>query len=205
MTIVDPMHTLFLGMIRHETLLIFQDPLFCEDAQRVFGSRVESLCVPYDVPSSLADKFDFSSLTADQWKNFALIYAKPCLWDLLPPESYESICLLCEIVKITVQPALTNSDISRLGCLLKSHHWYFERIYGKFEVSVNYHMALHFPDIIKDFGPPHSFWCFSFERMNGVLSGLPTSNRYIELELFTKFLQDANIESMHASTHSVGK
>ena len=134
--------------------------------------------VTYDVgrlPSSLAEKLDFSSLTADQWKKFALIYAKPCLWDLLPPESYESICLLCEIVKITVQPALANSDISRLHLLLKSHYSYFERVYGKFEVSVNYHMALHFPDIIKDFGPPHSFcWCFSFERMNGVLSGLPT-------------------------------
>ena len=64
-------------------------------------------------------------------------------------------------------------------------------------------MALHFPDIIKDFGPPHSFWCFSFERMNGVLSGLPASNRYIELELFTKFLQDANIESVLTPIHLV--
>ena len=162
--------------------------------------------MPYDIgrlPSSLAEKLESSSLTADQWKNFALIYAKPCLWDLLPPESYESICLLGEIVKIAVQPALTNSDISRLDYLLKSHYWHFERIYGKFEVSVNYHMALQFPDIIKDFGPPHSFWCFSFERMNGVLSGLPTSNRYIELELFTKFLQDANIESVLSPIHLV--
>ena len=119
MTVVDPMHSLFLGMIRHETQLFFQDAfkLFCEEAQSVFASRVKSLRVPYDIgrlPSSLAEKLEFSSLTADQWKNFALIYAKPCLWDLLPPESYESICLLGGIVKIAVQPALTNSDISRL-------------------------------------------------------------------------------------------
>ena len=41
------MHTLFLGMIRHETQLIFQDPLFCGEAQGVFGSRIKNLRVPY--------------------------------------------------------------------------------------------------------------------------------------------------------------
>ena len=56
-------------------------------------------------------------------------------------------------------------------------------------------MALHIPDMIKDFGPPQSFWCFSFERMNGVLSGLP-NNQHIELELFTKFLKDVDIGSV---------
>lgn len=199
MTMVDPMHTVFLGMIRHETELIFQDPLFCKESQRVFSSRMKNLRVPYDVgrlPNSLGEKLEFSTLTADQWKNFALIYAIPCFWELLPPESYESICLLSEIVQIIVQPALTNADISRLDYLIKAHHQCFERNYGRFEVSINYHMALHIPDMIKDFGPPHSFWCFSFERMNGVLSGLPNSNHHIELELLTKFLKDADIESV---------
>ena len=199
MTMVDPMHTVFLGMIRRETELILQDPLFCNESQRVFCNRVKNFRVPYDVgrlPNSLGEKLEFSKLTADQWKNFALIYAIPCLWELLPPESYESIRLLCEIVKIIVQPALTNADISRLDCLIKSHHQCFEKNYGRFEVSVNYHMALHIPDMIKDFGPPHSFWCFSFERMNGVLSGLPNSNHHIEQELFTKFLKDVDIGSV---------
>ena len=74
------------------------------------------MCHSWQIANSLGEKFEFSKLTADQWKNFALIYAKPCLWELLPPESYESIWLLCEIVKIVVQPALTNADISRLDC-----------------------------------------------------------------------------------------
>ena len=154
----------------------------------------------YDVgrlPNSLGEKLEFSKLTADPWKNFALIYAKLCLWELLPPESYESIWLLCEIAKTVVQPALTNADISRLDCLINlTTSVGFERNYGRFEVSINYHMALHIPDMIKDFGPPHSFWCFSFERMNGVLSGLPNSYQHIELELFTKFLKDVDIGSV---------
>jgi len=199
MITIGPMHTVFVGMVRHETELILQDPLFCKESQKVFSSRLKHLRVPYDagrLPSSLGEKLEFSNLTADQWKNFALIYAKLCLWDLLPPDSYESICMLCEIVQIIVQPSLTDADIFWLDDLLKSHHKYFQNIYGRFQITVNYHMALHIVDMIKDFGPPHAFWCFSFERMNGVLSGLPTSNRYVEFELFTKFLQDVDIEAV---------
>ena len=56
-------------------------------------------------------------------------------------------------------------------------------------------MAMHIPDMIKDFKPPHLFWYFNFERMNGVLSGLPNSNHHIEQQLFTKFLKDVDIRS----------
>ena len=90
MVTVDLMHTIFLGMIRHETELILQDPLFCGESREIFCDRMKSLCVPYDIgrlPNSLTEKLEFSSLTADQWKTFALIYAKPCLWNLLPPQS----------------------------------------------------------------------------------------------------------------------
>ena len=57
-------------------------------------------------------------------------------------------------------------------------------------------MAMHIPDMIKDFRPPHLFWYFSFERMNGVLSGFPNSNHHIEQQLFTKFLKDVDIRSV---------
>ena len=56
--------------------------------------------------------------------------------------------------------------------------------YGKWAITVNYHMSLHIPDIISDFGPPNTFWCFSYERVNGTLAGTtPNSNRNIEVEV----------------------
>ena len=50
-------------------------------------------------------------------------------------------------------------------------------------VTVNYHMALHMPEVILDYGPPHAFWCFAYERMNGILASTPTNNRGIENEV----------------------
>ena len=63
-------------MIRHETELILQYPLFCGESREVFCDRMKSLRVSYDIgrlPNSLTEKLEFSSLTADQWKT--LIYS----------------------------------------------------------------------------------------------------------------------------------
>lgn len=57
-------------------------------------------------------------------------------------------------------------------------------------------MSLHIPDILLDLGPPHSFWCFAFERMNGFLAGLPKSNRNIETEVMNKLLHSFTIYSV---------
>ena len=57
--------------------------------------------------------------------------------------------------------------------MIHDHHQLFCREYGKWSVSVNYHMSLHLPEMITDLGPPQAFWCFGYERMNGYLAGTP--------------------------------
>lgn len=48
----------------------------------------------------------------------------------------------------------------------------------------------HVPSHAGHLGPPHTFWCFSYERMNGILAGSPNSNRCIELDVLDRFLRD---------------
>lgn len=171
MTITDPMHTFLLGLVQNETKSCLSS--MQADKLSQFYNRMRNIKVPYDVgrlPTNLQDKDGLSGLTADQWKNFALIYARPCLAGLVSAKSYECLCLLCEIVQYIVQPVISSDDIAKLYILLHKHHKLFKTIYGKWEVSVNYHMALHIPDIITDFGPSHGYWCFAYERMNGTLT-----------------------------------
>ena len=52
-----------------------------------FYQRLNSMCVPYDIgrlPTNFGCKTSFSGFTAQQWKNYAIVYAKACLWGLLP-------------------------------------------------------------------------------------------------------------------------
>jgi hypothetical protein len=39
------------------------------------------------------------------------------------------------------------------------------------------HMHVHLAEMIRDYGPIYSFWCFSYERYNGMLNSLPTNRR----------------------------
>ena len=98
-------------------------------------------------------------MTADQRKIIALIYAWPCLSGLLTTNVYKSICLLCEIVEFNGEPIYNIEDITTLYRKLNDHHKLYASVYGKWEVSVNYHFALHIPDPISDYGPPQVQVC----------------------------------------------
>uniref|UniRef100_U9ULU9 DUF4218 domain-containing protein n=1 Tax=Rhizophagus irregularis (strain DAOM 181602 / DAOM 197198 / MUCL 43194) TaxID=747089 RepID=U9ULU9_RHIID len=70
-----------------------------------------------------------------------------------------------------------------------------EHNYGRDIIILNLHLSLHLCDCSKDFGPLYAFWCFSFERMNGVLGSLPNSHRKIEPELMRRIMNDKQISS----------
>src|SRR5688500_9309861 len=44
-----------------------------------------------------------------------------------------------------------------------------EENYGQEFIIPNIHLSLHITDCCEDYGPLYSFWCYSFERMNGLL------------------------------------
>ena len=90
-----------------------------------FNSRIKNITVPYDVgrlPSDRNDQSDFNTMTAQLWKTFALIYARPCFSDLLPQNANKSICLLCKIVELITKPVFNDGDTLKLYRLLHEHH-----------------------------------------------------------------------------------
>ena len=194
MATTDPMHTFLLGMVKNETKLNLQ--LLISSQYEVFLKRVKSVRMPYDIgrlPTNAFDVNEGKGMTADQWKTYITCYARPCLYKLLPLRAYKSLVLLSEVVSIIVSPCFTDDTISSLYRLLHEHHQQFCRVYGRWSVTVNYHMALHLPEIISDLGPPHVFWCFCFERINGALAGSPNSNRCIEMEVANRFFRSSEI------------
>ena len=52
----------------------------------------------------------------------------------------------------------------------------------------NMHMMCHLQDILLDYDPVHGFWCFSFERYNGMLEAMNKSWINPEKQLLQKFL-----------------
>ena len=56
---------------------------------------------------------------------------------------------------------------------------HFEKLHGPEFCTPNMHLSCHHVDCIRDYGPLYSFWCFSFERYNGILGSYHKNNHNI--------------------------
>lgn len=72
----------------------------------------------------------------------------------------------------------------------------FELLYGKQSCKPNLHMHNHLKDCLLDYGPPHTFWCFSFEHLNGMLGSFHTNIKAVEPQNNEKFINAQNLQGV---------
>jgi hypothetical protein len=64
-----------------------------------------------------------------------------------------------------------------------------EAVWGGRFIKPNHHHLMHLKKCVLDYGPPHVFWVFAFERSNGQLAAYHSSMRTVELEMMKRFVQ----------------
>ena len=113
-----------------------------------------------------------------------------CVFDVLPTEHFK--CWQCFVLacRRLCQKTLSQADLTIADGLLLKFCKKCVDLYGPRSITPNMHLHCHLADCIRDFGPCHSFWLFSFERYNGILGKEPNNNRSVELQLMTRFLKD---------------
>ncbi|GET55987.1 hypothetical protein GLOIN_2v1775288 [Rhizophagus irregularis DAOM 181602=DAOM 197198] len=142
--------------------------------------KMDEFQIPSDlgrIPGKIHSGEGFANFTADQrilnhFVRVCSILVNQILESNLVDEAHRS---LIEIVK-----------------LIENHH-------GRDKITPNLHFSLHLRDCSSDYGPLYAFWCFSFERINGILGSLPNSNRKIESELMRRLMFDKQIENIISS------
>jgi len=186
--IVDPMHCLFLGIAHWiiKKLWIDGNKITKHDLEKM-EQRAKTIQIPADlgrVPNKIATGEGFSRFTADQWKTFILIYAIPLMWDLLAePDrkilgNFVRACslLVCRIIDVNILNE-AHERLLKVATLIEEN-------YGPERITPNLHLCLHIADCCRDYGPLYSFWCFSFERMNGILGRLLLCRLFNYLSLY---------------------
>ena len=144
-----------------------------------FVTPVDIGRIPYKIASG------FSAFTADQWKNWSLVYSLIALKDILPDGHYR-----CWHTFVLV---MCSRAISHAGVSLMDHHLItfckmVEQLFGISACTPNLHLHGHLQECFLDYGPSDSFWLFAFERLNGILGSVSTNNQAIEIQLMRKFL-----------------
>ena len=102
-------------------------------------------------------------------------------------ECWRHYVLACRLL---CKHSLNDIDVCLADSLLMQFCKRFERLFGKSCVTPNMHMHRHLKKVVLDYGPIHEYWCYSFERFNGILGKQPTNNRAIEPQLLKQFLLD---------------
>ena len=107
--------------------------------------------------------------------------------------------MLVDSCYVFCQPIISPDHIENGHILLTEFCKLFESLYGPECCTPNMHMACHLKDCLLDFGPFLSFWCFPYERYNGILEGVRKSWILPEKQMFLKFLGMQHVKLLIAS------
>ena len=194
-TIIDPMHTLFLGIAKKTTHLWIEKDTITAAQYNNIQKILNSIHVPRGItriPSKISS--GFSNLTADQWKIWTTLYSTYCLHAILPTEQMDmyvkfvkACCLMCSKV-------ITEDLCQEATQHMVDYCTQFQSLFGSSACVPNMHFACHIPDCLRRFGPAQGLWLFSFERYNGILGEAQLNHKNITVQLMRHFLRISETE-----------
>ena len=190
MCIVDPMHNLLLGTAKHMLTVWKELKLFTPEQFELIQQKVDSFHTPVDVgriPTKISS--GFSGFSADQWRNWTLLYSLFSLKDILHYSHYNCWKLFVRACHLLCCRSITAGQIEEADKLLNEFCIAFENLYGKKYLTINLHLHGHLHECLKDFGPVYAFWLFAFERLNGILGSFHTNNHDISLQIMRQFIR----------------
>ena len=171
--VVDPMHCLFLGIAKWIVTKLWIGEGILDDAKlKIMQKRADMIKITSDLgrrPVRIATGDGFSNFTADMWKTFIMIFAIPITWDFLDQIDKSILAYFVRVCKILTSQELQKNELDEAFTKLVEMNKLVEEKYGQEKISPNLHLCLHICECALDYGPLSSFWCFSFERMNGIL------------------------------------
>ena len=195
--VIDPMHNLMLGTTKKMLKIWKEVNILNEKDFKVLQKRINKLKVPSSIgriPSKIASSF--KGFTADQFKNWALVFSTFALKDILPERHLQCWKLFVKACHILCSTVIPTSQVQIADELLVKFCRTVEDLYGSSMITPNMHLHCHLCECILDFGPVYGFWCFSFERYNGILGALHVNNHQIEVQLMRKFIERQQLGSM---------
>ena len=196
--IIDPMHNLLLGTPKRLfTKQWVSSGLLNKTALEVIQDIVNKCIVPSGIgriPHKISS--NFTKLTADEWKNWTLLFSPIALHNYLPIDDFKCWQLYVSACSIYCSSILTIQDINRADELMKSFFVAAQTLYGPSFLSINMHLHLHLQEMFKHYGPCYGYWLFSYERYNGMLGKYHTNCLSIEIQLMRSFIENMHIRSL---------
>lgn len=202
-TVVDVMHNLFLGTGKYMFKLWISLNLLTKNDLAAIENIISLYSVPHylgRLPINISS--NYGGYTAAQWQKWITLYSPVALKTILPNEHYCCWLLFVRACSILSRQIVSKNDVLVADMLLLNFCKKFELLYGKESCTPNLHLHNHLKDCLLDYGPSHTFWCFSFERLNGVLGSFHTNRKAIEPQIMKKFINTQNLQGIQHKANS---
>lgn len=104
--------------------------------------------------------------------------------------------LLIKLVKLSDLldlPEYTEQSLTRLKTTIQDHHSTFLRLFPNQHLRPKFHNLLHYPDLIREMGPPKTNNCYIFEQKHKHLKAIAkstTSRKFLPLTISKKMALD---------------
>ena len=192
---IDSMHNLYLGTAKHVFEVWVDKKVLTKRNLVELERRIKLFNVPCDVGRVPSHMSSYKSFTANQWKNWIILYSCVLLKDMLSSTDYRCWKFFVHSCVIINSCYLRESDIRSVHLFLQQFCLQFETLYGRETCTFNMHLHMHLAKTLLDFGPAHASWCYAFERFNGLLGSYSTNNKAIEPQIMRRFIEHQAIFS----------
>ena len=198
MCVVDPMHNLLLGSAKHMLSVWTGLNLITSHHLKIIQDHVDRFVTPSDIgriPGKIAS--GFSGFTAEQYRNWTLIFSSSALKDILPHQHFDCWHYFVKACYLICRREISVDEVEEADGYLDLFCKKFEELYSKKYCTINLHLHGHLKSCILDHGPVYSFWLFAFERLNGIMESFHTNCHDVSLHLMRRFteLHSLGIES----------
>ncbi|KAG8891323.1 hypothetical protein FRB99_003669 [Tulasnella sp. 403] len=138
-------------------------------------------------PLQLGSK-SHGKLSANEWRSVVTIHLPITLislWGQMATNTrwYQMLVHFMQLAIVVNLVARRTTSFSWQKAIVEHMVTYLHGIQSLFadaSIVPNHHIALHVVECLKNFGPPHLWWAFPYERLNGLLQKIETNNRFHE-------------------------
>ena len=189
-TVIDPMHNLYLGSGKHSFEVWFEKDLITKKDFQKLEEQMKLFTTPYNagrLPTSIGS--GYGGFIANQWSNWITIFSPILLKEILPDEDLHCWLLFVRACSLLKPRFITKNDAELADLCLLQYCKKCQDLYGPKTITPNMHLHTHLKQCIFDYGPLHAFWCYPFERHNGILGSFHSNKKAIESQLMKRFCQ----------------
>ena len=138
----------------------------------------------------------YGGFTANQWYNWITIYSPILLKGILPRKHLRCWLLSVRACSITKSRIISVNETKSADLFLLQFCKCFQTLYGVENCTPNIHLHTHLKECILDYGPLHTFWCYAFERYNGILGSIQTNGKSVESQLMRRFCREQELNNL---------